>query len=72
VTVHRDTVPPHVAAAIQKALAKLPADRFIRRPNSLRRWCGPGTVPITLDATAPSAAGPRPSGAIGAHWSWRV
>ncbi len=28
VTVHRDTVPPHVAASITKALAKLPADRF--------------------------------------------
>jgi tRNA A-37 threonylcarbamoyl transferase component Bud32 len=27
-TVHRDTVPTHVAAAVQKALAKLPADRF--------------------------------------------
>jgi serine/threonine-protein kinase len=27
-SVHRDTVPPHVSAAIQKALAKLPADRF--------------------------------------------
>jgi len=28
VMVHRDTVPAHVAAAINKALAKLPADRF--------------------------------------------
>ena len=28
VTVHRDTVPTNVAAAIQKALQKLPADRF--------------------------------------------
>ncbi len=28
VTTHRDTVPSHVAAAISKALAKLPADRF--------------------------------------------
>jgi serine/threonine-protein kinase len=28
VTTARDTVPPHVAAAIAKALAKLPADRF--------------------------------------------
>ena len=28
VMVHRDTVPPHVAASIEKALAKLPADRF--------------------------------------------
>jgi serine/threonine-protein kinase len=28
VTVHRDTVPHHVAASITKALAKLPADRF--------------------------------------------
>ncbi|HEX5818959.1 MAG TPA: serine/threonine-protein kinase, partial [Gemmatimonadales bacterium] len=28
VTVHRDTVPAHVAATLHKALAKLPADRF--------------------------------------------
>src|SRR5256886_10992511 len=28
ITVHRDTVPPHVAAALHKALAKLPADRL--------------------------------------------
>jgi serine/threonine-protein kinase len=28
VTVHRDTVPAHVAASIEKSLAKLPADRF--------------------------------------------
>jgi serine/threonine-protein kinase len=28
VTVHRDTVPPHVAASIEKSLSKLPADRF--------------------------------------------
>jgi serine/threonine-protein kinase len=28
VTAARDTVPPHVAAAIDKALSKLPADRF--------------------------------------------
>jgi len=28
VTQHRDTVPPHVAAAVAKALSKLPADRF--------------------------------------------
>jgi len=28
VTQHRDTVPPHVAAAVTKALSKLPADRF--------------------------------------------
>jgi serine/threonine-protein kinase len=27
-SVHRDTVPPHVSAAIHTALAKLPADRF--------------------------------------------
>jgi len=27
-TQHRDTVPPHVAAAVSKALSKLPADRF--------------------------------------------
>ncbi|MCH7476162.1 MAG: PD40 domain-containing protein, partial [Gemmatimonadetes bacterium] len=28
ITLHRDTVPAHIDAAVQKALAKLPADRF--------------------------------------------
>jgi serine/threonine-protein kinase len=53
VTVHRDTVPPHVAAAIQKALAKLPADRFHSAAEFAEALVRPGTVPTPL---VPSAA----------------
>src|SRR2546426_1572744 len=51
VTAHRDTVPPHVAAAIQKALAKLPADRFHSAAEFAEALVRPGAVPITLAAT---------------------
>jgi len=59
--VHRDTVPPHVAAAIQKALAKLPADRFHSAAEFAEALVRPGAVPITLAATgATPTAGPAP------------
>ena len=59
VTAHRDTVPPHVAAAIQKALAKLPADRFHSAAEFAEALVRPGAVPMTLAATAPTpGAGP--------------
>ena len=34
----RASVPVHIEAAVQMALAKLPADRFGRRRSSARRW----------------------------------
>ena len=42
VTVHRDTVPTNVAAAIQKALQKLPADRFHSAADFAKALTTPG------------------------------
>ena len=42
VTVHRDTVPANVAAAIQKALNKLPADRFATAADFAKALTTPG------------------------------
>ncbi|HEX7122207.1 MAG TPA: protein kinase [Gemmatimonadaceae bacterium] len=60
VTAHRDTVPSHVAAAIQTALAKLPADRFASASefaDALLRGA-PGTT-VTLESGAPLRGRPR-------------
>jgi Tol biopolymer transport system component/tRNA A-37 threonylcarbamoyl transferase component Bud32 len=46
-TEYRDTVPPHVAAAIHKALAKLPADRFHSAAEFAEALVRPGAVPLT-------------------------
>ena len=56
VTLRRDTVPPHVAAAIQKALAKLPADRFHSAAEFAGALVTPGAVPVTQDLLAGSTA----------------
>jgi len=59
ITVHRDTVPPHVAATLQKALAKLPADRFAGAAQFSEALQRPGAVPLNLtgagDLAAPGA-----------------
>src|SRR5882672_9119841 len=59
VTLHRDTVPPHVAATLQKALAKLPADRFAGAAQFSEALLRPGAVPLNLtgagDLAAPGA-----------------
>jgi serine/threonine-protein kinase len=62
VTVHRDTVPAHVAASIEKALAKLPADRFHSASDFAEALSKPGmvpTVPATQAAPATVARGRR-------------
>jgi serine/threonine-protein kinase len=46
----RDTVPPHLEAAILRALAKVPADRFASAP----------AFAAALTAPAPAAPAPRP------------
>jgi eukaryotic-like serine/threonine-protein kinase len=56
VTTVRDTVPPHVAAAIQKALNKLPADRFHSAAEFATALATPGLVPLPdtrMGAAAP-------------------
>jgi serine/threonine-protein kinase len=58
VTVHRDTVPSNVAAAVQKALAKLPADRFASAADFAKALATPGWSSGELLATTamPAAA----------------
>jgi len=57
VTTLRDTVPPHVSAAIAKALAKLPADRFHSAIDFAEALATPGfTIPATHAASAPATA----------------
>ncbi len=57
ITVSRDTVPPHVAAALHKALAKLPADRFNSAAEFAEALGRPGLTPaITLSAPVRPAA----------------
>jgi serine/threonine-protein kinase len=62
VTVHRDTVPPHVAATIEKSLAKLPADRFHSASDFAEALTNVGfaaTVPATQASPARVTAGKR-------------
>jgi serine/threonine-protein kinase len=57
VTATRDTVPPHAAAAIQKALCKLPADRFHSAADFGEALARPGAVPVvTTSAIAETEA----------------
>lgn len=46
VNMHRDTVPVHVAASVQKALAKLPADRFANAADFAAALARPGLAPL--------------------------
>ncbi len=50
VTAARDTVPPHVAAAIHMALAKLPADRFHSAAEFTQALTRPGLVSTAVRA----------------------
>jgi eukaryotic-like serine/threonine-protein kinase len=62
VTAARETAPPHLAAAIQKSLAKLPADRFASAAEFADALVNPQFVwsgPVT--AAMPSAAAPQPA-----------
>ena len=54
VTTHRDTVPRHVAAAIHKALAKLPADRFATASQFSEALTNPSAVPASQVAAVPT------------------
>ncbi len=59
VTTHRDTVPRHTAAEIQKALAKLPADRFSSASSFAEALVTPGAL-HPMGATA-AAVAPQPA-----------
>jgi serine/threonine-protein kinase len=57
VTATRDTVPAHVAAAIEKALSKLPADRFASASAFSEALSQPGFVDASAMAPRADAAG---------------
>ena len=59
----RDTVPPEVEAAVLKALAKLPADRFA----SASAFASALTAPVTVTSRAPLAAA---AGAGARRWQF--
>ncbi len=58
-TVQRKTVPPNVAAAVVRALQKLPADRFATAAQFAEALNRPGYATETLEATATMAASRR-------------
>jgi serine/threonine-protein kinase len=58
ITTARDTVPPHVAAAVHKALAKLPADRFHTAAEFAEALARPGYVDTTAFASPTGGSAP--------------
>jgi serine/threonine-protein kinase len=54
-TLQRRTIPPHVEAAVRKALEKLPADRFATAGQLLEALTHPGSIPL-MPATAAGVA----------------
>jgi eukaryotic-like serine/threonine-protein kinase len=71
VTTLRDTVPEHVSAAIQKALNKLPADRFHSAAEFAEALVTPGIVPAPTTRVALAAAERSRSRRFGAA-GWAV
>ncbi|MCZ6918469.1 MAG: protein kinase [Gemmatimonadetes bacterium] len=59
VTVQRPTIPPNVAAAVHKALAKHPADRFTTAAEFADALTNPA---FTVATIATAAAAPEPGG----------
>jgi len=69
VTAARDTVPGHVAAAVAKALQKMPADRFRSAADFASALANPAfTTPATTVAATPSAVPPARRSAV-AGWA---
>ena len=60
VTTHRKSVPPHVAAAVAKALEKLPADRFESAAKFAEALVNPSFTTLTA-GYAPAAGARRAS-----------
>ncbi len=58
VTASRDTVPPHIAASVDKALAKLPADRFATAAQFAEALVTPGFIGLTTQAQAVQGVAP--------------
>ena len=59
VTAVRDTVPTHVAAAVHKALNKLPADRWSSAATFAEALTKPGMAELPVTVTAEEGAAPK-------------
>ena len=66
-TLQRKTIPPHVEAAVERALAKLPADRFASAAQFAEALERPELAPATLARTTVTRAAAAP----GAASRWR-
>ncbi|MGE5231505.1 MAG: serine/threonine-protein kinase, partial [Deltaproteobacteria bacterium] len=55
-TLQRKTIPAHVEAAVERALAKLPADRFASAAQFAEALNKPGAMPATMARTAVTRA----------------
>ncbi len=62
----RNTVPVQVAAALQKALAKVPADRFATAGEFADALSG--RLPLALDLPSAAQPGARPAGRFAMDW----
>ena len=60
ISLHRDTVPAHIDAAVQKALSKLPADRF----DTAAHFAEAVYTPTAVLAAAPAATEAVPSSTL--------
>lgn len=69
VTIHRDTVPPNVSAAIQKAISKLPADRFHSAAEFADALANPSFTTATASAELHVSA---PRRGVVARLAWPV
>jgi Tol biopolymer transport system component len=65
-TLHRHTIPPHIEAAVRKALEKLPADRFASAAQLVEALDKPGLVTL---AEPPATRAMPVAGAPA--WGWR-
>jgi len=59
-TLQRKTIPPHVEAAVERALAKLPADRFASAADFAEALARPELAPATLARTTVTRAAAAP------------
>jgi serine/threonine-protein kinase len=62
VTAYRKSVPPNVAAAVARAVEKLPADRFATAAQFAEALTRPGAAATRPVATVVTAAAARPAG----------
>ena len=72
-SIRRKSVPPNIDAAVHKALAKLPADRFATADAFVRAISDPtsGAATSAISGFAPAAVAPAPRSKRPRYWRLR-